>query len=109
MGPFAAGQVVVLPFPYSDLSGQKLRPVLLLASAGYDDWVISQITSNPFSDPFAVQLTEKEFSSGGLGHTSYVRPAKLFTAHSSLIAANRGALRPRVFEEIREAVIAVFR
>jgi hypothetical protein len=31
MGAFARGQVITLPFPYSDLSAQKLRPALLLA------------------------------------------------------------------------------
>lgn len=34
MGALAAGQVVVLPFPFSDLSQKKLRPALLLATAG---------------------------------------------------------------------------
>ncbi len=109
MGLFAAGQVVVLPFPYSDLTGQKFRPVLLLASAGHDDWVICQITSNPFADPFAIELNEDSFSSGHLSHTSYVRPAKLFTAHSSIIALHSGVLKDSVFQTVREAVIRVFR
>ncbi len=49
MGTFAAGQVVVLPFPFSDLSRQKLRPALLLADAGRGDWIAGQITSNPYA------------------------------------------------------------
>ena len=109
MGLFAAGQVVALPFPYSDLTGRKLRPVLLLASSGYDDWVICQITSNPFADSLAVSLTQSSFASGGLPHTSYVRPSKLFTAHASLIAANYGILKNEVLDEIRESVISIFR
>jgi mRNA interferase MazF len=48
MGLFAAGQVVVLPFPYSDLSNHKLRPGIILAPAGHGDWVVCQITSNPY-------------------------------------------------------------
>ena len=107
MGLFAAGQVVILPFPYSDLTGQKLRPVLLLATAGHQDWVICQITSNPFTDPFAISLTQHSFSSGGLRHTSYVRPSKLFTANQSLIASRSGTLRDDVLEAVREAVIDV--
>lgn len=47
MGAFAAGQVVLLPFPFSDLTRSKLRPALLLADAGRDDWIACQITSNP--------------------------------------------------------------
>ncbi len=39
MGRLAAGQVVVLPFPFSDLSQNKYRPALVLADAGRGDWV----------------------------------------------------------------------
>jgi mRNA interferase MazF len=42
-----AGQIVVTPFPYTDLSGQKLRPVLLLrqASPRFDDWLACMVSS----------------------------------------------------------------
>jgi mRNA interferase MazF len=83
--------------------------VLLLASAGYDDWIICQITSNPFADSRAIPITQSSFASGGLRHTSYVRPSKLFTAHTSLIAANEGTLSHHAFHDVREAVIAVIR
>ncbi len=54
MGSFAAGQVVLLPFPFSDLTQNKLRPALLLAKAGRGDWIACQITSNPYADPHAI-------------------------------------------------------
>jgi mRNA interferase MazF len=109
MGLPTAGQIVVLPFPYSDLTGHKLRPALLLAPAGHGDWVICQITSNPFSDPHAIQITQSSFATGGLRHTSYLRPPKLFTAHHSLIVAHAGTLKDEVFQQMLEAVAAVFR
>jgi mRNA interferase MazF len=40
MGPFATRQVILLPFPFSDLSASKLRPALVLAPAGKGDWVL---------------------------------------------------------------------
>jgi mRNA interferase MazF len=42
MGAFAAGPVVVLPFPFSDLTRNKLRPALLLADAGRGNWIACQ-------------------------------------------------------------------
>lgn len=45
MGTFAAAQVVVLPFPFSDLTQSKYRPALLVSSAGRGDWIACQITS----------------------------------------------------------------
>jgi mRNA interferase MazF len=57
MGAFAVGNVVLLPFPFSDLSGQKKRPALILAYSGseYRDWVCLQITSQSYNDRDARQ------------------------------------------------------
>lgn len=86
MGALAIGQVVLVPFPFSDLSSAKMRPAIVLANAGRDDWILCQVTSNPYGDTKAVTLTDKDFKSGSLRVTSYARPGKLFTANESLIA-----------------------
>jgi mRNA interferase MazF len=107
MGLFTAGQVVLLPFPYTDLSDTKLRPCLLLASAGREDWIACQITSNPFGDSDAVALPPAKFSSGGLRYVSYLRPAKLFTAHESLVVTSLGSLTFETLTAIRQAVAEI--
>ncbi len=109
MGPFAAGQVVLLPFPFSDLTRTKLRPVLLVANAGRDDWIACQITSNPYSDPLAIILVQSDFDAGGLQRISYARPGKLFTAHESLIAARPGSLHSTALEAVRDAIVGIIR
>lgn len=86
-----AGGVVLVPFPFSDLSQSKLRPAVVLAAAGRDDYILCQVTSNAYADPLAVRLTPASFASGSLQRTSYVRPGKLFTAHASL--SGRGSAR----------------
>jgi hypothetical protein len=43
MGAPAVGAVVLIPFPFSDLSGTKKRPALVLADVGRGDWVCTQI------------------------------------------------------------------
>ncbi len=77
MGAFASRQVILLPFPFSDLSASKLRPALVLADVGKGDWVLCQITSNAYTDPSAVELNAPDFSAGGLQRVSYARPGKL--------------------------------
>jgi hypothetical protein len=42
-----AGAVVLPPFPFSDLSQAKLRPAIVLADVGRDDWILCQLTSTP--------------------------------------------------------------
>jgi mRNA interferase MazF len=109
MGALAAGQVVLLPFPFSDLSQSKLRPVLLLADAGRGDWIACQITSNAYADSRAVVLADDAFADGGLRRLSYARPGKLFTASESLVSARAGTLKASVLTQVRNAVVALIR
>ena len=46
----ATGAVVLVPFPFSDLSRAKRRPAVVLADAGRGDWILCQVTSNPYGD-----------------------------------------------------------
>ena len=85
MGAPAAGEVVVVPFPFSDLTQSKVRPALCLADAGRGDRVLCQITSQPYGDPLALKLDDQDFATGGLHAESFVRPGKLFTADANLI------------------------
>lgn len=57
----AAGAIVLVRFPFSDLSSSKLRPAVVLANAGRGDFILCQITSNPYADPQAIELTEASF------------------------------------------------
>lgn len=84
MGAPASRAVVLLRFPYSDLSASKLRPALVLGDAGRGDWVLCQITSNPYADTSAIQLDTADFEEGSLQRISYIRPNKLFTANEAL-------------------------
>jgi len=104
----AAGEVVLLPFPFSDLSQSKVRPAVCLADAGRGDWILCQITSSPYGDPAAVPLDAADFTSGGLLVASFARPGKLFTAHAGLMVRSVGSLSQAAFERVRSAVIALF-
>ncbi|HEY5894361.1 MAG TPA: hypothetical protein VIT91_14140 [Chthoniobacterales bacterium] len=79
-----AGSVVLVPFPFSDLSQSKRRPTVVLANVERGDWILCQVTSKPYADARAVELTDADFEHGSLRLVSYARPAKLFTAHESL-------------------------
>jgi mRNA interferase MazF len=91
----STGSVVLVPFPFSDLSQAKPRPAVVLASGDRNDWVLCQVTSKPYGDRRALELCDSDFAAGGLRISSFVRPAKLFTAHQSLIVAEVGKLKPR--------------
>ena len=102
-----AGAVVLVPFPFSDLSQTKLRPALVLAEAGRGDWILCQITSKSYSDTKAIEVNGDSLETGSLRVTSYARPGKLFTANHSLIVNQVGKLKAEKFKQIIEAVINI--
>lgn len=104
-----AGHVVLVPFPFSDLSQSKVRPAVCLADAGRGDWVLCQITSSPYGDPAAVPLADADFAVGGLLTASYARPGKLFTAHAGLLVRSVGVLTPAAFDRVLAAVAGLLR
>jgi mRNA interferase MazF len=101
--------VILARFPFSDLSQTKLRPAVVLADVGRGDWVLCQITSNPYADPRAIRLEESDFVPGSLQISSFARPGKLFTASQNLIQAQVGKLRTQRFGDIIEAVVLLLR
>lgn len=108
MGAPSVGEVVLVPFPFSDLSQSKLRPAVCLADAGRGDWVLCQVTSNSYGDPSAVPLNAGDFATGGLLVSSFARPGKLFTAHGGLFVRSVGVLTPGALEKVLTAVRNLF-
>ena len=101
------GQVILVPFPFSDLSQSKLRPAVVLADAGRGDWVLCQVTSNPYGDPSAIAITDECFCQGSLRTSSFARPGKLFTASSALMLIEVGILKANVARQIIKAIITM--
>jgi mRNA interferase MazF len=109
MGPLAAGSVVSVPFPFTDLSQSKLRPALILAGIGRNDWILCQVTSNPYSDPKAVTIPDDSFAKGSLQKISYARPGKLFTANQQLFVGELGVLKKEMLEKVVDTVIEILK
>ena len=98
-----------MPFPFSDLSQVKLRPAATLANAGRGDWVLCQITSNPYGDARAIALANADFLAGSLRIASYARPGKLFTANRDLMVTQVAILKNDPFEHLIEAAVSLLR
>jgi mRNA interferase MazF len=104
MERIARGQVVLVRFPFSDLSSSKLRPALVLATVDYSDVLLCQITSKNYGDRDAVEIKQQDFQSGSLPLTSYARPARLFSADEALIARSLAVLTPDKHEVVVDAI-----
>lgn len=105
MAGFVKGDVVVVPFPFSDLTQAKRRPAFVLAVAGAEDLILLQITSQTVRDEWAIALSDVDFADGSLKRASNVRPNRIFTADRRLILYDVGRLRTEVIQRVTGAVI----
>jgi len=105
----SVGSIVLVQFPFSDLSSSKVRPAVVLAEDFRDDWILCQITSKSYSDIRAIEITETDFISGSIMRTSYARPGKLFSANAAIIKRIAGKLSNGKIAEIIDTVITIFR
>ena len=108
MGKFTVGEVVLVSFPFSNLQGQKIRPALILAKAEFDNLILCQITSKPYTSKLAIRIKADDFEKGKLPVVSYARPDKLFTADFSIIKGTAGKLTSVMTNAILESVRRLF-
>ncbi len=76
MGKPVVGEVVVLPFPQTNLQSGKRRPALVVADLAGDDLVLCQITSRARSDGYSVPLANTDFTRGRMAVDSFIRPKR---------------------------------
>lgn len=108
MGKFIKGDVVVIPFPFSDLTDTKKRPALVVAELSGDDIIVCLITSQNAKDGYAIALTNSDFASGNLKQNSNIRPNRLFTADSNIVLYRIGILEKKKIEEVTKKIIDIF-
>src|SRR3989344_1712813 len=103
------GDIVVFPFPFSDLSAYKKRPALVLSVLEGSDLILCQITSEARYDKYAIELKETDFKQGKLNVISMIRPNRLFTAEKSIINYKIGSLKNDKLKEVVEIIIKIFK
>ncbi|MBI2613814.1 MAG: type II toxin-antitoxin system PemK/MazF family toxin [Candidatus Levybacteria bacterium] len=108
MGKFTIGSVVLVTFPFSNLKGQKVRPALVLANVEFNNLILCQITSKPYTSKISICLKPADFVTGGLPVISYVRPDKLFTADTSIIKKTVGQLTTKTKNAVLKNICALF-
>jgi mRNA interferase MazF len=104
LGKPVAGDVVVVPFPFSDLTQTKRRPALVVASLDGDDLILCMVTSREVRDRHALPLDDQDFASGGLPVPSNIRPSRLFTAHATIITRVVGRISGKKLGDVHSVI-----
>lgn len=109
MARFIKGDVVVVPFPFSDLTQAKRRPALVISVLEGDDIILCQITSQAIKDNYAISIDGKDFKAGDLKKPSNARPNRIFTADTHIVLYKVGNLTTNKLTEIIERVVEIVR
>lgn len=107
MERFVKGDIVVVPFPFTDFTQTKRRPALIVAPLQGDDVILCQITSHLNKDIYSIPLDKDDFDSGELKQASNVRPNKLFTADNHIVLYRIGRLKSPKFDDILDKIISI--
>lgn len=107
MARFVKGDVVIVPFPFSNLAGAKRRPALVVATLTGEDIILCQITSQTVRDAYSIVLRNEDFKRGGLKQLSNVRPNRLFTAVSGLVLYKAGQIEAVCLAQVHKQIIAI--
>ena len=102
------GEVVVSPFPYTNLSATKKRPALVIATLKGENIILAQITTVKREDEDLVSLSKKDFASGFLKHDSFVMPSIITTAESSSVLYKVGKIKQEKIKEIEKKLCEIF-
>ncbi|MEW5783063.1 MAG: type II toxin-antitoxin system PemK/MazF family toxin [Pseudomonadota bacterium] len=102
-----AGQIALSPFPYTDLSRAKLRPVLLLRRASrFDDWLVCMVSTRldqaetGFDE--IVSVSDVDFPTSGLKAPSVLRLSRLAILDAGLLMGSIGQIAPERLAAIRQ-------
>ena len=102
------GDVVLAPFPFTDLSQVKIRPAVVLAGVGMQDWVLCEVTSSSQVRGQYITIGPGDMEGGRLRHQSWARPDRLTTLNDTVFERRLGRLSPAKHAEITAAVGSLF-
>ena len=108
MERFVKGDVVILPFPYTDLSTTKKRPALVIATLKGDNIILAQITTKKRDDEDIINLKKSDFVSGIIKIDSYIMPSIIFTAESFSVNYKAGKLKQEKIKEVEKKLVEIF-
>ena len=113
MNNLKKGDIVLVPFPFTDLSTSKLRPALVLyTNQSNQDTTLCFISSQGIAtvqdDEFILDITDPEFNQTGLKTVSKVRITRIVTLESQLISRKLGQITIEQIEQLNKKMIQAF-
>ncbi len=109
MEEFVKGQIVVVPFPFSDLSDLKKRPAMVISSLEGNNIILAQITSKYRTEKYSLLVKTEDFQEGKLIIDSFVNCDKIFTLDKEIILRTIGKLDFEKTNQIISKVVDIIK
>ncbi len=98
------GDLLLIPFPFSDQSGRKVRPVIVISNnefnANSDDIIVVGVTSTFSRDKYTLSLTNKDLEAGRLISSCYVKVENILKIGKGLIIKRIGKINKSKLKSI---------
>jgi len=94
------GEIMGLPFPFSDLTSKKRRPVLVLMQADYRGDFMGLAVTSVLTEDNAIAIESSNMSDGLLPKKSWIRYDKIFTLSTSTLVKRYGSIKEDLFLEV---------
>ena len=102
------GAIILVPFPFTDLSNNKIRPALVLASSHGEDCIVAFISSVP-KRRSVFDITVKATRANGLKVESTIKADKIATLQKKILMGHIGRLEPNILAEVDKKLKKLFR
>lgn len=100
--------ILLIPIPFTDLTSNKKRPVLVLSNDEYNktnqDILVSAITSNIEKRKYSVIIEKTDLSEGELKVKSMIRVDKIYTLSQKIVIKKFGAVNEKCFNQIIQKI-----
>ena len=102
------GDIVLIPIPFTDLSSQKRRPVIVVSNNTYNrktsDIVVVAMTSSPVATDYSFTITSSDLKRGKLNRPGKVRVDKIYTLSQTIVVKTFGQVNSGVLDQIRNTL-----
>ena len=97
---------MLIPIPFTDLSSQKRRPVIVVSNNAYhrntEDIVVVAMTSNPSKTEYSFGITSSDLEHGTLNRPGKVRVDKIYTLSQTIVFKKFGRVSPDILHRIHK-------
>lgn len=108
---YKQGDIVLVPFPFSNLSSTKIRPVLIISNYSYNrnsaDLIVCGITSNIKPSRFSIIIDQHNLRTGSLKTKSKIKVDAITALEKSIILKSIGTVKQNVIKKVKDILYLI--